>query len=129
MSTIFSEWKSRVFLFKIRQEDFGQVPIITEVTDSSWSPPDLAEIVRYLREAPVIAVTTTCSPIVCPLCHATLDPLCSAQQSDGHYYWFHTLSHYVKVHNVRLPDRMVEHIRSRQNDPLGTSNETAEPVV
>ena len=113
MSNTFSEWKCRFFLFKFRAEDFGQVPVFSEVVDPAWDPPDLDEIVRYLRQAPVTAATTSFNPIVCPICHTTLDPICSAQQSDGRYHWFHTLGHYVEFHNVRLPDRMVEHIRSR----------------
>lgn len=121
--SIFSEWKHPLILFKFSVDDFGQFPLYAEVVDLSWHPPDFDAILGYLRQTRVIAATVGPDPIVCPLCGTALEPHgVSAQQSDGRWWWFTTLSHYVEFHHVRLPDRMVEHLRTNRYQPPTASS-------
>jgi hypothetical protein len=116
--SIFSDWDCPIVLFKFPSDDEHlQVPLYTEVVDKTWNPPDLDEIVNYLRQGQVIAAAPAFKPIVCPICGETIAYSASSQQSDGHWIWPSPLPHYVQFHNVRLPDRMVEQIRSNHYRP------------
>ena len=42
----------------------------------------------------------------------------SGERSDGTYLWPEGLSHYVREHSVRLPQSVVQHIRSCGGSPL-----------
>jgi|SRR6185437_7078330 len=110
--SIFSDWDFPVFLFKFSDDVKLQVPLYTEVVDRSWNPSDLDKIVNYLRQGRVVTSTPAFDSIICPICEETIEQTTSSQQSDGRWIWLSSLSHYVQFHNIRLPDRMVEQIRS-----------------
>lgn len=113
---IFESWPYNWFgLWKSSEADPFDVPIFTEVVDPTWLPSDLANLAAYLRTCPV-SITSGAQPALCPLCGHTLTEL-SAQRSDGVWVWPSSLSHYVEAHHVRLPNRMVEHIRARNYQP------------
>jgi hypothetical protein len=120
--SIFSEWETPFVLFQFPGDPgdavFIDVPFYTEMVDRSWNPPDLDQIVNYLRQGHrTTSVPLLGGPIVCPICEAILEPATFSQQSDGDWIWMSTLSHFVQFHHLRLPDRMVESIRSNQYRP------------
>jgi hypothetical protein len=111
--TLFENWPHNWFgLWKTSEADSAQVPLFTDVVDPAWNPPDLADILAYLRSCPV-ALASSAGAGACPLCGEMLNDL-GCQRSDGVWVWPASLEHYVSRHQVRLPDRMVEQIRGRQ---------------
>jgi hypothetical protein len=114
--SIFVEWPHNWFgLWKAEEADPPQVPLFADVVDVTWGPTDLGDIVRYLQKCPV-ALASGVRPEKCPFCEDLLtEP--GTQRSDGLWVWPSSLAHYVSRHHVRLPDRMVEHIRSRGYTP------------
>lgn len=111
--TLFENWPHNWFgLWKTSEAEVAQVPLFTDVVDPKWNPPDLADILDYLRNCPV-ALACGAGAGACPLCGETLNDL-GCQRSDGVWVWPASLEHYVSRHHVRLPDRMVEQIRGRQ---------------
>lgn len=112
--TLFEDWPHTWFgLWKSTDDDPTQVPLFEEVVDTGWNPPDLAEILAYLRDCPVAIASVPLSE-PCPMCGEVLSEL-TAQRSDGVWVWPAVLEHYVSRHHVRLPDRMVERIRGRRH--------------
>ena len=110
--TLFENWPHNWFgLWKASDADPAQVPLFTDVIDPAWDPPDLKDILAYLRNCPV-ALASGAGAGACPLCGESLNDL-GCQRSDGVWVWPASLEHYVGRHHVRLPDRMVEQIRAR----------------
>jgi hypothetical protein len=120
--SLFEKWPHNWFgLRKAAESDPFEVPVFSEVEDEAWRPHDLDRLVGYLRACPV-SITSSMRPVRYTLC-AYLLPEPSAQRSDGVWVWTSSLEHYVAGHQVRLPDRMVEHIRERgycTPNPAGT---------
>jgi hypothetical protein len=110
--SLFETWPHNWFgIWKAAESDPFEVPVFSEVVDETWRPHDLDRLVEYLRACPV-SITSSMRPARCTLCDYFL-PEPSAQRSDGVWVWPSSLSHYVAEHHVRLPDRIVEHIRER----------------
>jgi hypothetical protein len=110
---LFENWPHNWFgLWKNSEADPTEIPLFEEIVDPDWNPPDLVDILAYLRECPV-AITSSPLSGPCPLCGELLNNL-TTQRSDGVWVWPDSLEHYVSRHQVRLPDRMVERIRTRQ---------------
>jgi len=87
------------------------VPFLEDVTDPDWGYPNLLALVRYLEKTPE-SVCTTAPDMTCPLCGENLgNP--SVQKTDGVWSWPGSLPHFVKEHDVRLPDSMMEHIEKK----------------
>ncbi len=113
---LFENWPHNWFgLWKNAESDPFEVPLFRDVVDPGWNPHDLTKMLTYLRECPV-ALASGAKPAPCPICGETLNDL-GCQRSDGTWVWPASLEHYVSRHHVRLPDRMVEHIRSRGYTP------------
>ena len=74
-------------------------------------PADKDRLVEYLRNAPAVVEMPT-SPVNCDLCDQELDA--SIYRSDGEWLWPDSLEHWVREHDVILPDRLVAHIRARR---------------
>ena len=118
--TIFDSWPNQWFgLFKLPGDTFLQVPLFEEIIDANWSPPDFDRIVDYLDSCP-IAVQTKPVEGKCHLCAEKVSNA-SIQYSDGYWVWPVSLSHYVRHHHVRLPDRMVADIRNANYTPKATT--------
>jgi hypothetical protein len=81
------------------------VPLLSQIIDVNWNPPDLAAIISYLENAPGVASTTIYPNSVCELCGAELGSP-DLHRSDNSWAWPDSLAHYVSKHHVRLPDRM-----------------------
>ena len=80
--------------------------------DSSWDASERDLVASYLASAPTIANTYRgLSP--CRLCGL---PNGHQEFTDGFYLWPQGLSHYVGDHSVRLPRRVIDHIRQHVGD-------------
>ena len=87
------------------------VPTLKEIVDKDWNIPDLGRIVAYLNACPV-SQSAGRPESACSLCGELLgDP--SSWRSDGVWSWPDRLGHLVSKHSVRVPDRMLAHIRER----------------
>lgn len=118
-SNLFEEWPHQWFGLWRDRRDYGaepqDIPLLEDIADPTWNPPDRGELVRYLAQCPV-SIASPLPRSVCPLCGERLDGP-SSQRSDGTWVWPSSLPHYVERHHVRLPDRMVEYIRSNAHLP------------
>jgi hypothetical protein len=110
--TWFEAWPYRWYgIWKSGPDDPAHLPTLNELTDASWSPPDLGQLAAYLRGAPIVLIAMIDCSISCELCQENLgNP--GQYQSDGVWLWPSGLAHFVEKHSLRLPDSMVEHVRS-----------------
>lgn len=92
-----------------------KMPLLESAIDPSWNPPDKDRLIEYLAKAPLSVVCGAMPTYTCRLCDARGSV--GTFQSDGVWLWEVDLSHYVSAHSVVLPDRLVEHIRSRDYVP------------
>jgi hypothetical protein len=79
-------------------------PRVKDFVDPGWDARERERIAIYLREGMSIRFYMGIS--MCRLCGS---PNGSGEQTDGTYLWPEGLTHYVEVHNVRLPEEFVEH--------------------
>ena len=119
--SIFSDWKWNWFGYTMATPIHHKVfPFWQELVDGDWNPTDHVKILAYLDTAPVAAVTSA-DKVKCPICgRFEWNP--SLCRSDGICLWPGDLGHYVAEHQVRLPDRFVEHIRSHAYLPASIKN-------
>src|SRR5262245_32169649 len=110
---LFSDWPHFWFgIWKLPSSmdaKFPQIPLLEELLDPTWSPEDKDDLLAYLGSCPVsLASSKGSGP--CPLCGDELQNL-GCFRTDGVWTWPNSLRHFVSRHDVRLPDRMVDHIR------------------
>jgi hypothetical protein len=111
--TLCSDWPHNWWgMWKTAEADPFDLPLFEEVVDATWVPEDLTLLLAYLNASPV-SLASGAMPRDCPLCGETLFNV-GSQRSDGLWVWPASLTHYMVRHQVRLPDRMVSHIRERQ---------------
>jgi hypothetical protein len=82
------------------------------LVDPTWAEEDRSNIVEYLssaRDALFFGGPSFCR-FGCGLNGCT-------EKSDGVWMWPEGLAHYVRFHNVRLPDEFLTHMRSRAFSP------------
>ena len=111
--SLFEDWPYTFYgIWKLKEPDFGRIPLFSEVVDESWKPADLDQLVAYLMHAP-FSLPVRNPDAWCFICNQRFNET-GGQRSDGTWTWASDLDHFVAKHNVRLPDRMVDHIRSRK---------------
>ncbi len=88
--------------------------------DASWDVEERLAVVRYLSGAPVPWVQMGYSN--CRFCDQVNG---CGELTDGVYLWPDGLAHYLLQHDVRLPQRFVEHVN---NAPFPTPPEDLEPA-
>jgi hypothetical protein len=110
--SIFETWPHQWFgWFRDSVDDWGQVPLFSEVVDETWNPSDLNELADYLKNCP-IGLVTSARAVNCGMCGEDLgNP--SVQRTDQVWIWPESLEHFVRKHHARLPDAMVNHMRAR----------------
>lgn len=108
--SIFETWPHLYFIWKESFEEVADCPTLADVVDVNWTPEDLLQIIAYLEKCPVSLVSPFGNADVCSQCGKQVSAF-QSQHSDGTWVWFARLPHYVREHHVRLPDRLVEHIR------------------
>src|SRR4051794_19567852 len=111
MADPWGEWPHRWFgAFCWEETHDEHFPAMSRMVDPSWRPGDLPALLRYLRDGPI-----------CWCSQSTFEPcrLCGEPQSeqatwlwDGEWLWPFNLGHDVERHGLRLPDALVERIRS-----------------
>ena len=79
-----------------------------DFVDEGWDARERALVARYLESGFVPWVQAGVSQ--CRFCGAANG---STELTDGVYLWPAGLSHYVSEHGVRLPQQVVDHIRTR----------------
>lgn len=87
-------------------------PDVRAFVDSNWNPDERAEVALHLRQGIVARRYMGFSE--CRLCGEAVGAL---ELSDAVYIWPEGLAHYVEAHDVRLPQRFVDHV-SRVRDSL-----------
>lgn len=108
-STVIENWKHNWFGIWRRGEHFVNCPAVEEFVGNSMPPDDQKEILEFLSSAPVVSAFGGKGK--CLLCESLL-PV--GYQSDGEILWPIDLVHYIEVHAVLLPPKIIEHIRNRQ---------------
>ena len=73
--------------------------------DASWDADQRAEVALHLRQG--IVARRYMGHSQCRFCGMRVGAL---ELSDGSYIWPQGLAHYVEEHDVRLPQRFVEHV-------------------
>lgn len=91
----------------------SKFPALNDAIDVSWSPPDKKQLVTYLDGAPLVRVYSY-TGFLCPLCAAMLD---ISERTDGVWVWPMSLSHFVKLHGVVIPDAFAGRIREQDYVP------------
>ena len=73
--------------------------------DPSWVSAERAQAIDHLRRG--TAARAYLGKSSCRFCG---EPVGSLELSDGVFIWPEGLAHYVEVHDVRLPQRFVDHV-------------------
>jgi hypothetical protein len=118
---LFSEWPHKWFgIFSSSEESIEGIPIIDIFINETWHPEDKLLIINYLKTSPNVVASSTMSTL-CMLCRERLgDP--GSFFSDGYWLWPERLVHYIKKHNLRIPDEMVKHIQKEKYFPPSELN-------
>lgn len=80
-------------------------PSVTGFVDPDWDAEERELVADHLRTGWVARRCMGFSP--CRLCGRDNGCL---ELTDGHYVWPEGLAHYVTDHDVRLPERFVQHV-------------------
>lgn len=122
MNNIFSEWQQQWILPpNDLSEGTPQLPSLLDWIDKNWEPQDITSIVDYLRDSPMFTRALSPEKFRCVLCGQDLGDG-TIWKSDGFWVWPQELAHLVEDHHLRLPDRMVEHIRKQSYLPPAQDN-------
>ena len=112
--SLLKKWPHTWFGYFGDSDTMMYMPQLEEVVDPAWKPYDFDRLIVYLRRCPIL-VSTFCDPITeCPVCHESILYNPCVHRSDGLWVWPDNLWHFVLGHHVRLPDSMLERIRSRK---------------
>ncbi len=105
----FTKWPFNWFGFWGPSVEEPLWPRMDVFIDPDWDPQEKSAVLSYLDRAVVVTIAGIPST-KCGICGEDIgNP--SAYKSDGVWLWPLGLSHDVRRHGVRLPDRMVEHMR------------------
>jgi len=96
------------------------LPRLVDWIGPAWQPEDLPRILAYLWSAPTDAATS--GPSHC-LFGCRFSPPALVFSRDDAWCWDSNLVHYVQIHNVRLPNAMVEHMVKRNFIPPGLARQ------
>jgi hypothetical protein len=111
--SIFASWPHRWFFVPNTLSEKTSVGYpLSAWVDPAWRPDDLPRLLSYLASAPVYTYTFV-TDVKCAVCGIEFDGS-SIMRWDGTWLWGDEDRHFVETHSVRLPDRMVEHIRQRE---------------
>jgi hypothetical protein len=98
------------------------LPDVMEFVDPSWRYPHAARLKDYLNQH-LKVVALELRQTKCLLCEQKHSP--SRFHWDGAWLWPTSLSHYLEVHAVRLPDRMLRNLEQR--DFISSTNTPPTP--
>lgn len=90
-----------------RGEGRPNLPNATDFVDASWDEDERFEVIAHLEHAMIVRKQMGCSR--CRFCGALNGSL---ELSDGTYVWPEGLAHYLREHDLRLPQMFVDHVRA-----------------
>ena len=76
---------------------------------------DKIKIIEYRKDA-VVVITSSHPKEKCILCDEMVGTI-STYQSDGIWLWPYDLYHYIEHHNLRIPEKMHNDIKSNNYKP------------
>ncbi|WP_028815349.1 hypothetical protein [Streptomyces flavidovirens] len=82
---------------------------------------DEKSLARYLREGAALAATGTRVHDVLSPEHELIGGL--SLLTDGQWFWYSDLAHYVERYHVTLDERFIQHARSRNWSPPQLTND------
>ncbi|MDQ3813271.1 MAG: hypothetical protein M3347_04895 [Armatimonadota bacterium] len=133
---IFREWPHNWFgwwrEYGERYEDF---PSIHSFMDKSWEFEAKDKLINYLMESQALAHSPSGRSCIFNQCrrskieYSKKHLMFPGPQTDGVWLWFADLSHYVKYHDIRLPDSMVTHIVSNNFIPQQLASASLQSVA
>jgi hypothetical protein len=88
--------------------EFPDLPDPVKFVDPAWDPDERDMVADYVRRGAIVRAYLGTAR--CRLCGHAIGSL---ELSDGVFVWPEGLSHYIEVHHVRLPPRVVDHIHER----------------
>lgn len=113
-TNVIHSWPHQWYGFwRCEGHDYDELPTLKDATNSTWNPVDKEKFIAYLTHSPILISSMTTSN--CLLCAEVVPSLC--YHSDGEWLWPDSLAHYVRSHNIALPDRFVHAIRERSYIP------------
>lgn len=83
-------------------------PKVTDFVDAGWDVAERQLTVDYLRHGALARSFWGIS--TCRLCGQENG---RSELTDGEWLWPDGLAHYLEVHEVRLPEEFVDHVRTR----------------
>lgn len=90
-----------------------------QYVDDSWDAEARSRSVRHLETGTLVNQCRGISP--CRFCGEDNG---TAEMTDGTYCWPEGLAHYVRHHNVRLPDEFVQHVEALAESVKGLPTPT-----
>lgn len=88
-------------------------PDVRNSVDPSWDTGERQTIIAHLRKGTLLRYFLGLS--MCRFCSVANG---ASERTDGTYYWPDGLAHYLEKHDVRLPQRFVDHVlRGREVRP------------
>ena len=108
-SVLLNGWSHRWYGFWRTAESDSDLPRIEDAVRENIVIDHLDGVVSYLENTPIVLATSG-HRTRCLFCDEQIGS--SVYRSDGVWLWPDDLSHYVRVHEVALPEAFVEHIRN-----------------
>jgi hypothetical protein len=102
-------------------DDTPNLPDPAGLVDPGWDVTERNAVANYLNDGRPVSIGQGCSP--CRICGV---PNGFEDFTDDVFQWPEGLAHYVLDHAVRLPDEVVQHVRSHSNrsEPVGLIDTT-----
>lgn len=86
-------------------------PDPAELVDPNWDPDERSAVCDYLQRG--FVARAYLGKAACKLCGEATG---SRELSDGVFIWPEGLAHYVGHHSVRLPMRIMDHVKARAEE-------------
>jgi hypothetical protein len=111
--SVFHDWPHRWFgNFREKGEMWGLCPSILEFVDPNWDGDVRRRALTYLESGFCLAASTRglCLFAGYECFHDVGEDMGLCARSDGDWTWDNNLTHYVRHHQIRIPDAMVRHM-------------------
>ena len=94
-----------------RSVDDYTLPDPSRFVDASWDQEERKRTIEYLEKGEEIAVEVIGNVYDWCRFRSKEQALYSTPRTDGYYVWPQSLIHYLKDHDIRLPEQFVKHVR------------------
>jgi len=86
-----------------------QFPSIIDVSGAEWDEDEIQKVASYLRSG---AIAIASPGIARNVVDGTQFAATTSWRSDGVWLWPDTLAHYLERYRIRLPAKLIDHIRA-----------------